>query len=796
VDNTAATENSLSSLEFPSILARLALHCRSVYGREAATLLRPTPSRAAVQSLQDETREMVLFRQTSGFLPLSLPIDIRPLLARLEVEGSLLAAPEILLVVEAMRAGQEVRALLGRSEHPCLRESGRSFPDLGNLLRYLDGKISATGDLEDRCSPELAQVRRRITAISARLEEALRSIAAKPEMARALQDDFVALRNNRRVLPVRIDSQSLVEGIVHALSSSGATVYMEPLSTVPLNNDLVRMKEEEEVEQRRILLDFTELLRTRAGDLRLLTALLGEADLLAAKAALAEEMQAVDPDLTEGAPGDDASRLALEQARHPVLERSLEGSGRRLVPLDLTLPATHRVLVISGPNTGGKTVALKTVGLLALMSQSGLKVPASAARLPVFRRILIDIGDHQSIPDSLSTFSARMGHISEMARQIEDPSLVLLDEVGTGTDPEEGACLGAAVIDYFRRHGAVVLATTHHQTLKAYAAATPGALNASMEFDESSLSPLFRLRAGVPGRSGGLDIAERLGVPAEIVREARSLLPRHREMLEEYLARLQALQKELDTQIHEARDEALAAARREEDRQEAARRLSLDREARFAQLLEEVSTQLRERYEAYLEALSDQEEERRLRREIERQERRMLEEARRALPPDLLPLTRERPLPATPKAGDAVRIASLRIEGILDRLEGDRAIVRSGGKRLSVAVADLEPPQTPPPPDRPLPRGVSLSRPAPSAPSPEINLVGKRVEEALQLLDKYLDELALAGLSPARIVHGVGSGRLRAALRSFLKTHPQVEGFSEAEEREGGRGATVVRIRI
>ena len=719
VDNPAANESSLSSLEFPVILDRLALHCRSVYGREAAALLRPSSTRSTVQALQAQTSEMLLFRQTSGFLPLFLPTDVRPLLARLEVEGSLLTAPEILLVVEAMKAGQEVRALLARSEHPRLREGGRNFPDLGNLVRYLDGKISATGELEDRCSPELMQVRRRITALSARLEEALRSVASKPELARALQDDFVALRNNRRVLPVRIDSQNLVEGIVHALSSSGATVYMEPLSTVPLNNDLVRMKEEEEVEQRRILLDFTGLLRTRAGDLRELTALLGEADLLAAKAALAEEMRATDPDLTEGAPGDDAPRLSLEQARHPVLERSLEGSGRRLIPLDLTLQATHRVLVISGPNTGGKTVALKTVGLLALMSQSGLKVPASVARLPVFRRILIDIGDHQSIPDSLSTFSARMAHISEMAKQIEDPSLVLLDEVGTGTDPEEGACLGAAVIDHFRKRGAIVLATTHHQTLKAFAAATPGAANASMEFDESSLSPLFRLRAGVPGRSGGLDIAERLGVPAEIVREARSLLPRHREMLEEYLARLQALQKELEERIRAAQDQALVAARGEQQREEAARRLSLDREVRFAQLLEEASTQLRERCEAYLGALSDREEERRLRREIERQERRMLEEARLALPPDLIPSpARENPLPATPKAGDTVRVASLRIEGVLDRLEGARAIVRSGGKRLSVAVADLEPPQASPPPDRSLPPGVSLSRPAPSAPSP------------------------------------------------------------------------------
>jgi DNA mismatch repair protein MutS2 len=453
--------------------------------------------------------------------------------------------------------------------------------------------------------------------------------------------------------------------------------------------------------------------------------------------------------------------------------------------------------VISGPNTGGKTVALKTVGLLALMSQSGLKVPADAARLPVFRRILIDIGDRQSIPDSLSTFSARMAGISAMAREAGDSSLVLLDEVGTGTDPEEGACLGAAIIEFFRTRGAMVLATTHHQSIKAYAATTPGVANASMEFDETSLHPLYRLLSGVPGRSGGLDIAESLGLPGEIVRHARSLLPRQREMLEEYVKRLQSLQEEMEAEVRRIQEQHREVLARETQRHEAARRLSLDRESRFAQYLEETAARLRERWEAYLQGVSDREEERRLRRELEREERRILEEARAGLPPDLAPDSPSRgPAPADLKTGDGVRVGSLGVEGTVERLEGNRAVVRSGGKRLTIPLSDLESVQPPERPGRPLPRGVSLSRSSGPAPPRELHLIGKRVEEALDLLDKYLDDAALASLSPVRIVHGIGTGRLRTAVRRFLETHPHVEGFSEAEEREGGGGATVVRIRI
>ncbi len=739
---------------------------------------------------------MVLFRQTAGSLPLGLSSDVRPLLGRLEVEGAVLTGAEILLFLETMKAGQEVRLLLSRCPGAGLREWAREFPDLGNLVRYLDGKISTTGQLEDRCSQELLQIRRRIATLSTRLEEALRAIASQPEIARSLQDDFVALRNNRHVLPVRIDSQGCVEGIVHALSSSGATVYMEPLSTVPLNNELVRLKEEEEVEQRRILLDFTSLLRSRSADLGSLWFLLGEADLLSAKAALAEEMRATDPDLADSPPGG-ALELRLEAARHPVLEHSLQISGRPLVPLDLSLDGRHRVLVISGPNTGGKTVALKTVGLLALMAQSGLKVPAEAARMPVFQRILIDIGDRQSIPDSLSTFSARMAGISSMAGQVAEPCLVLLDEVGTGTDPEEGACLGAAIIEYFRTRGALVLATTHHQGIKAYAATTTGVANASMEFDEKSLRPLYRLRSGVPGRSGGLDIAERLGVPGEIIRHARSLLPRQRELLEEYLRRLQALQEELEARSRRMEEEIRESQARDRERQEADRRLSLDREARFSEYLEETAASLKLRWEAFLSDVRDREEERRLRRELERREREILLEASAGLPPGLIPSSSHRGrAPAAIAPGDWVRVASLRVSGTVERLEGDRVVVRSGGKLLTVPLTDLEGAETPGKPSPSLPAGVSLSRSTEGDLPRELHLIGRRVEEALALLDKYLDDASLASLTPVRIVHGIGTGKLRAAVRRFLENHPHVEGFAEAEEREGGAGATVVRIRI
>lgn len=798
MDNPASSDTSLASLEFPAVLDRLSSKTRTPYGAERARLLRPSPVFEQAREFQVATREMARYCQVQGALPLALTVDVRQLLAGLEIEGSILAGQEINLLLEQLKASQEIRTLLSRCDQPGLRSLGRALPDLVNLLRYLEGKISAAGQLEDRCSTDLLRIRRQVAALSSRLEEALRAISSRPEVARALQDTFVALRNNRHVLPVRIDGQACVEGIVHALSSSGATVYVEPLSTVPLNNELVRLKEQEEVEIRRVLLDFSDLFRGRLAELHQMLRTLAEADLLGAKAALAAEMRAIEPELVEAPPGGEGAGLRLRGARHPVLERSLEGSGRSPIPLDLEMGHHHGVLVISGPNTGGKTVALKTVGLLAAMAQCGLRVPADEVRLPVFRRILIDIGDHQSIPDSLSTFSARLANVSAMARDLEAPALVLLDEVGTGTDPEEGACLGAAIIDYFRDRGATVLATTHHQAIKAYAATTSGVENASMEFDEHSLIPLFRLRHGVPGRSSGLDIARRLGLPEEIVRSARDLLPRQREILESYLRALQGLQEEMQKRIHDLDERTRRAELQEREREEAARRLALDREARFSQCLEELAARLEGRWESYLRKVADQDERRRIRRDLEREAGKLLEKAHTAMDADLLPAGSpgRRGVPFQVSPGDRVRATSLNVEGSVERVEGNRVVLRSGSKRLTLPLSDLEAAGPAAKPGAAPPAKVRLAYLPGKVPPMEINLIGKRVEEALDLLDKYLDDAYLASATPVRIIHGVGTGRLREAIRRFLESHPHVEGYTEAAEREGGHGATVVRVRI
>jgi DNA mismatch repair protein MutS2 len=746
---------------------------------------------------QTATREMVQHRQLNGNLPLALPTDIRPFLERLSVEGARLAGAELYLVVEQLKAALEVRDALLKSAQNGLREAGRNILDARNLVRFLDGKVSPTGQLEDRCSVDLLRLRRQITSLSSRLEAELRAIAARSDVSRVLQDDFIALRNNRHVLPVRIDAQGMVDGIVHALSSSGATVYMEPLSTVPLNNELVRLKEQEEVEIQRLLLEFSDLLRTRLGELRGLLRDLGELDLMQARAILAEEMQGIDPEF-DAAESSQRTLLRLTSARHPLLERALRESGKELVPLDLSLERDTPVLVVSGPNTGGKTVALKTLGLLSLMAQSGLKIPAKAAQLPLFRKVLIDIGDHQSISDSLSTFSGRMANISAMAEEIEDPGLVLLDEVGSGTDPEEGAVLGAAIIDFFRRRGAVVLATTHQQGIKAYASHTAGVTNGSMEFDEQSLRPLYRLRSGIPGRSGGLDMAERLGLPGEIVRQARGLLPRQREVLDSYLRALQSLQEDLERRLAEAEAAARQARKREVEKEQQEVRQAQDREVRFLRIMEEASTHMRGEWESLLREIADRESERRLKREFQMHERAALESARAALPAELVPMrsgpTRPSALALAP--GERVRIVSLGLEGTIERVEGERVTLRSGSKLVQARREDLEPGEGSTPGKPSLPHGVQLTRAREPELRNELNLTGRRVEEALSLLDKFLDDASLAGMSPLRIIHGMGTGRLRSAIRKFLETHSQVEGYSEAEEREGGGGATLVRLHL
>jgi DNA mismatch repair protein MutS2 len=789
-------ENVLSSLEFDRVLGLLAAETATPPGASFALALRPSYDPAEVQGANRLLAEAMRYLEVRGALPFGTVPDPSPILQRLEVEGAVLAPLEVFDLVTLMKAGRTLKSSLteSRADFPGLWSSGRDLPDLGNLIRFLDGKIATTGELEDTASDELHGVRQEIHRRNERLKEALDAIVGRPEVARALQDTFVSIRSDRHVIPLRAEAQGSLQGIVHGVSGSGATVFVEPIETVDLNNQIVTLRDREAAEVQRLLEEYSDLLRGRLAELRMLVAGIGRLDLLSARARLGRKLG--------GRPGEISARgeMRLVAARHPLVELALRSEGAAVIPLDLEISADSRVLMISGPNTGGKTVVLKTAGLLSLMFQSGLPLPASRAVLPVFRGIFIDIGDRQSIPDRLSTFSARMKNIAEIATALQSPGLVLLDEVGTGTDPDDGVALAIAVVDFLHERGALIIATTHLEALKAYAATTPGCANAAMQFDEATCTPTYRLMPGIPGRSGGLEIAEQLGLPAAILDAARARRGRAGEQIASYLARLQTMAADLEKTLHEAR----AERDRYERERNALQSEFQEREARsqkaVAAEVEHALRTMREEGDLYISALKDRE----LALALRRQETKAAA-ALRARARSLLKGVARAEAPE--RSGDggiagpgmAVVIEGLGVRGTVESIRGDKAVVLVRGKRTTVALQDCRPERGGSAREESalhLPPGVTLSRrPADQTPD-EIQLLGRTVQEALELVDKYLDDVYLARVSPVRLIHGVGSGRLKKAITALLAGHPHVEGFASAPSDRGGAGVTIVRLRL
>ncbi len=788
-------ESILSSLEFDGVLNLLAAETATPAGATSALTLRPSFHPSEVEAVNRLVAEMLHYLEVRGALPFGIVPDAEPLLTRLGVEGAVLAPLEVLDLVSAMKSGRTLKASLTetRALFPGLWASARDFPELGNLIRFLDGKIATTGEMEDSASDELHTVRQEIRRRNERLREALDAIVARPEVARALQDTFISIRSDRHVIPIRSEAQGSLVGIVHGVSGSGATVYVEPIETVDLNNQIVTLRDREAAEIQRLLQEYSDLLRGRLAELRVLVAGIGRLDLLSARARLGRRFGA--------SPGQISSsgELRLRAARHPLLEQALKTEGRAIVPLDLELSTGTRVLMISGPNTGGKTVALKTAGLLSLMFQSGLPVPATEAVLPVFRGIFIDIGDHQSIPDGLSTFSARMRNISQIAGALEAPALVLMDEIGTGTDPEDGVALAIAILDFLRERGALVIATTHLEALKAYAATTEGCANSAMQFEEETFRPVFKLIAGIPGRSGGLEIAERLGLPVAILEAARAGRGQSGQRVASYLARLQAMTADMDARLRDLLADRQGLA----DRRAALEAEFQEREARRQRAvvaeIEHALKAMREEGERYLETVKD----RTLLVAMRRQETKAAA-ALRARARSLLKIAG--PEPAAPNQewkglgpGTRVVVDSLGVHGSVESVRGDRVVVLVHGKRMTIALRELRAESKPGAPgvvESTLPEGVTLSRKPGAVAADEIHLLGRTVEEALELVDKYLDDVYLAGTSPVRIVHGVGSGRLKKAIASLLERHPHVDGFTSAPSDQGGVGVTIVTLRL
>lgn len=797
--------NTFRTLEFEKIRALLLTHVGSAEGRSRISALAPLTDAAGVRSGLSLTTEGVRLLQSPGRQPYHDLPELAEILEASRVDGLHLEPGALLDVASFIEGSVEIATRVGAAQDaPTLARLAHGVADASDVALAIRAAILPSCEVADHASPRLGELRRAIVRLRSKLQSLLDSVLRGKDADRILQDKLVTTRNDRYVLLLKAEHRGQLPGIVHGSSGSGASLFVEPLPAVELNNDIVALQDEERREVIRILRELTSRVGLRADELGRAAASLGELDAVQAKALLARSMNALPPEIT------DALEIDLIQARHPLLMPALaerlglpRRSAREGVPVSLRVGFGAPVLIISGPNTGGKTVALKTVGLLAMMAQSGLHVPADAgSRLPVFRRIYADIGDDQSIAENLSTFSAHLAQIVEMTRELEAPALVLLDEVGAGTDPTEGGGLGVAIVDHFRAAGAMVVATTHHGLMKAYAQSTPGVSCASFSYDPATYEPSYRLALGVPGRSLALEMAERLGLPADVVADARSRLS-----LKE--AQAEAMLKQLEEQRAAARSETerlrvergqleAEAARVREANASLAERRKVEAEA-FARDLrrrgEEVS---RKAADAIREAVARVESARRsapsegarARTEVVQLIRAAQEEALRELAPE----PAEAAAPTAPvTVGARVRVKSLGVIGEVMALHAGDAELAVGGKRMRVPLPELVALGGRPAPTvkRSVPAGVKETETG----TAEVNIVGLTVDEALPKVDKFLDNAALADRCAVRVIHGFGHGKLRKAVAGLLQGHPHVATFRLGEAREGGAGATIVELK-
>ncbi|HAF24853.1 MAG TPA: endonuclease MutS2, partial [Blastocatellia bacterium] len=574
-------EQAFSILEYHELLGLIRRGAQTPMGKARAAALRPLRNNADLQGKLAALAECVNLRKRGSAWTFSELSDPSEKIALLQVEGATLESTAILEIRSLCEQAMSARAaiLAEREASPVLWNLiGSLPPELNRLSARIANKILPTGEIDDRASPELAKIRHEIASLRSRITRALESVMRKS--GEAIQDELVTIRNDRFVIPVKSDHRARVNGVAHGYSSSGATAFVEPLETIEANNELQALHESEAREIFKILFGLTEELRGQLPSIELAAQAVAELDLINAKAVFHQKFNCVIPETG-------TTRLELIEARHPLLEENLRGSGGAVVPVSFSLDENHDAIVISGANAGGKTVVLKTAGLLSLMGLSGLSVPAREARIPHYASVLADIGDHQSLAANLSTFTSHVANISRMIELCEPPALVLLDEVGTGTDPEEGSALGVAVVDHFRKVcGAHVMATTHYSGLKMYAANEEGVLNASVEFDEKTLQPTYRLLIGVAGASSGLEIARRFGMPGLVIDVALESVKDSTRQASEYLRRIKREAEEAKSLRQTLEEERAAVAEKFASLDKQAERRERERQALFQKSLD------------------------------------------------------------------------------------------------------------------------------------------------------------------------------------------------------------------
>jgi DNA mismatch repair protein MutS2 len=812
-----------SVLEFDALRQLVRGYTTCAPGRRAVEALAFSHDRAALDSAFAQIREATEWLRAGREMGFGSLADPAEWLEALDSPGAVLVPQQLLDAASLLETSALLRETFKeeRAKFPRLTERAQSLADLRALAASIRRAILPNGEIHDDASSELRRIRTAMGRARDKIQKSLRDLLR----ARGAEagEDYVTLRNDRFVIPVRASERRQVQGVVHGASATGQTLFVEPLETIELNNKLVQLAEDEAAEIARILRELTERLQIDTGPLRHIAATIADLDSLFARGRFAREFDCAVPEFI-GEP-----RLRLDGARHPVLEDNLRKQERKVVPMSLALGGDETVLVVSGPNTGGKTVALKTVGLAALAAQSGIPVAAERAELPLFDRLLVDIGDEQSITADLSTFSAHMLNLRSMLDAATPGSLVLADEMGTGTAPEEGSALAVALLEEFRARRCLTLATTHHDRLKAYASTTPGVLNAAVEFDEVNLRPTYRLLVGVPGVSSGIQIAQRLGLPAPVIERARAELDPQVREASDLIAWLHRSRDELEEIKRQA---AAELARLEEERRNLQTEWAERQRKRLAELEQRFNETVR-LYESEIKKLVGEIKDRELRAQMEKQAGRRaykvraeareeadaavvahLSESQRDLGPAGAPRA-EPVLPDLLVPGARVRVRGLAQPVVIRQLapsgakgRGGTAEVQAGPLRMKIQLSDVieiladSPGRGGPawPPlgqthrSAPTTGGVTVHA-QPADASDDINVIGLTVEEAAARVDKFLDNAALAGKVRVRIIHGHGTGALRRGLAAFLAEHPLVERHQPEDEDSGGTAITIVELK-
>lgn len=817
---------TLRALEFDLIGAVVRSYAVTPMGAGRLDRLAPSADPVQVAAGLDLTGEALLLLQDHQALPLRAGDAVSGALDGLAMQGRPLEPLRLLALADFFDSVDRTVALVDRAAArlPALAAVARRTSRFVDENARVRKAISQHGDVVDEASPALSSLRDRLRKQRQRLRGTLESYLRGRDTAKYLQEQVVTERNGRYVLVVRAEHRGSIPGLIHGASASGQSLYLEPLSTVEVNNDIVALEEQEAEEVRRILLALTDGYRARAGDLHQTLDAATDLDVIQAKARFSMSFNGIRPALSHD------GRLELRHARHPLLipavaRRLPESEGRvarevEPVASDLLVVPPAKGLVITGPNTGGKTVALKTAGLHVLMAQAGLFVPAEAgSRLPVFRSVFADIGDEQSIAANLSTFSWHMTSIVAMDKALKLPALVLLDEVGNGTDPVEGGALGVAIIDHFRRRGAVVVATTHYETIKSYATSTPGVTCAAFGFEPETFAPTYRLIYGSPGGSLAFEIAARLGLPRQVLDAAAAWRTDTEARLSEQMAKLDRHLQSLDHERRltmQARAQAEASQRQLRAREDALR----EREAQFTRKLEQrLNEQLRDARAEVDKVVAD------LRQQaaaLEKQQQKRVMAIPTGVTGDLrvsartaldaiADRVREGSAPAAPgvpteappvgepagsaKVGDRVDVGVLRLQGVVKALSGKDAEVDVNGKRMRVKVSELRRVGGAVQPATPAVRVTLASRGEASGPGGDLNVIGCTVDEAIDRADKFLDEAAMQELRTVRVIHGHGTGRLRQALSGYLNAHPLVLRAAPAPNDMGGSAVTLVELK-